>query len=111
MIRNNINELFIRLNSYNNCRNKIGEFEKIIKDAFNYLNELRNKYYLIPKVNIDNKITFDSSNNEDANFTNFYARFKVSSVTSIKKSIVDIICFEPIKNNLKMNLIRELEKE
>lgn len=111
MIRNNINELFVKLEAYSNGRIKNIEFEKIIEEAINYLNELRQNYYLIPKINIDNNISFETGNNENAEFVNYYARFRINSVTTIKKSIMKFILLEPIKNNLKMNIIRNLEKE
>lgn len=111
MIREEINELFVQMRLIESKPNNTDEFIQIVTDAFTILEKLKNEYYLIPKENIDSRITFEQNELKSSACTNVYAQIRINAKTTIKNKLLRILLIEPIHNNLKMMLIRELEKK
>ena len=110
MIREEINELFVRaVNIEKKFSVKIEDVEKLTKDAFEILKELKENYYLVPKENIDSYIKFATTENDMNNTYNVMARFTICSISSIKMTLAELISDKSVKNYLKSELIRALE--
>lgn len=110
MIREEINELFVRANSIEKKFSvKIEDVEKLTNDAFEILKELKEKYYLVPKENIDSNIKFATTENDLNNTYNVMANFTICSISSIKMRLSELINDKSIKYYLKNELIRALE--
>lgn len=110
MIREEINELYVQIKKYNETpKPEINTFENIVSKAFNLLDELRKNYYLVPKENIDSNIKFATTDNIINDNTNVIAKFTVCAVSSIKRTLTELIHDNSVKNYLKSELIRTLE--
>lgn len=111
MIREEINELFVQMRIIESKPNNTDEFIQIVTDAFEVLNKLKNEYYLIPKENIDSNIKFTITDNELNNTSNVLAKFTICSISSIKRTLIELIHDDSVKIYLKNELIRTLERK
>lgn len=109
MIREEINELFVQMHLIESKPNNTDEFIQIVTDAFVLLEKLKNKYYLIPKENIDSNVRFSINDNNYSDSITYTANFSITHVETLFKETIVSTPKDRIKEMLLFYLTNALE--
>lgn len=109
MIREEINELFVQMRLIESKPNNTDEFIQIVTDAFTILEKLNNKYYLIPKENIDSNVRYSIKDNNYSDSITYTANFSITHVETLFKETIVLTPNNKIKEMLLFYLTNALE--